>query len=241
MKKDVAPESEKNILTRQYKIFGESLDFGKFALSRAARLYIQSTRSDNLVTVEFSEKAKPREIDKYTADFEQTFANGIYAFGDASLEETAVETLSAKGKTLSVAESLTGGLIAAKIVGIAGASGVLYEGAVTYSNDSKIRRLGVSEDSLRAHGAVSEEVSREMCRGLFQSGGCAYALSTTGIAGPGGATLTKPVGLCYISVGDAENTVTQKFVFGGDRNTVRLTAAETALFMLIKFANRAKN
>lgn len=233
--KDVIRESE-NDLTRQYKIFGEGLDFGKFALSRAARLYIQTTRSDNLVTVEFSEKAKPREIDKYLANFEQTFASGIYAAKDASLEEIAVETLSAKGKTLSVAESLTGGLIAAKIVNVSGASEVFYEGVVTYSNDSKIRRLNVSEDALRSHGAVSEEISRAMCRGLFESGGCGYALSTTGIAGPGGATLTKPVGLCYISVGDKENTVTQKFVFVGDRNTVRLAAAETALFMFIKFA-----
>jgi len=138
--------------------------------------------------------------------------------------------LEARGETLATAESCTGGLIAAALTAIAGSSAVVMAGFVTYSDEAKTRLVGVAEASLAAHGAVSEAVAREMAEGALARAAVDVALSCTGIAGPGGATAGKPVGLVFI--GRARRgaaTVVQRHVFPGDRAAVRAATVAAAL------------
>ena len=146
--------------------------------------------------------------------------------------DTARDLLAAletRGMALSTAESCTGGLIAAALTAIPGSSAVVTRGYVTYSNDAKQEMLGVPADLLRTVGAVSEEVARAMAEGALRASGADMALSCTGIAGPGGATANKPVGLVFIGCatkGAAQARVA-RHVFPGDRAAVRAaTVAE---------------
>lgn len=150
-----------------------------------------------------------------------------------SLEEQVVELLAARGLTVTTAESCTGGLIAGTIVNVAGASDVLNEGYVTYSNEAKERLVGVSHDTLEIYGAVSEQTAREMARGAAAAAGADAALSATGIAGPGGGTPDKPVGLVYIGCYFKGTTEVKECRFKGNRMENRLHTVETALQMLI--------
>ncbi|MFA4949204.1 MAG: nicotinamide-nucleotide amidohydrolase family protein, partial [Candidatus Krumholzibacteriia bacterium] len=111
-------------------------------------------------------------------------------------------------------------------------SDTFREGFVTYSNDAKMTRLGVKRATLEAHGAVSEEVCREMADGARAAAGTDYALSTTGIAGPIGATPEKQVGLCFAGLAGPEGTIVRRFQFPGDREMVRLRTACFAIDML---------
>ena len=127
------------------------------------------------------------------------------------------------------AESCTGGLIAATLTAIAGSSDVVDRGFVTYSNDAKRAMLGVAEATLAAAGAVSEEVAREMADGALGVSTADIALSVTGIAGPGGATATKPVGLVFIGAARRGGTLlVERHVFGGDRSAVRQASVSVA-------------
>ena len=140
--------------------------------------------------------------------------------------------LEARGQTLATAESCTGGLIAAALTAIAGSSSVVMAGFVTYSNGAKARMVGVSEASLAAHGAVSEPVAREMAEGALTRAEVDIALSCTGIAGPGGATPGKPVGLVFIGCARrGAATVVERHVFAGDRGAVRAATVAAALRM----------
>lgn len=138
-----------------------------------------------------------------------------------------------KGVMFSIAESLTGGNVTSSIIDVSGASQVLYEGIVSYSNDSKHQRLGVTEEVLSSVGAVSYETACQMAKGLLRNG-VDYAVSTTGIAGPTGATKDKPLGLTYIGIATKNDNNAYKFVFGGDRNSVRQQAVYEALNILYK-------
>lgn len=147
--------------------------------------------------------------------------------------ERLVEVLKAHGKTMSAAESCTGGLIGASVTDIPGSSKVFLGSAVTYSNEIKESVLGVSRDSLIEHGAVSEQVAREMVIGAVRVFGSDYAVAVTGIAGPGGATETKPVGLVYIAVADGPRTVVTRNVFKGNRQEIRGSTVREACSLLI--------
>jgi nicotinamide-nucleotide amidase len=137
---------------------------------------------------------------------------------------------------LVTAESCTGGLISGCLTEIAGSSDVIDSGFVTYSNEAKVGIVGVSPQTLEESGAVSAETALEMARGALKGSKMHIAVSATGIAGPGGATDTKPVGLVYIGVanGKTGNAFTLKNMFGGDRTAVRLATVETALTALRK-------
>lgn len=161
------------------------------------------------------------------------FNKYIYAEEDVSLSRRLIDLLKVRGKVISVAESLTGGQIAAEIIKNAGASEVFYEGIVAYSNDAKTGRLSVDGGTITKYGAVSSETAYEMASGLL-SGSCDVAISTTGIAGPGGGTLTKPVGLTYIAVGTSSGIHVYKHVFSGSREDVRVKASNAALFYAVK-------
>ncbi len=142
--------------------------------------------------------------------------------------EELVELLKKTGKTLSTAESCTGGLIGGAVTSVPGSSEVFFGGAITYSNEVKEKLLGVKTDTLIAHGAVSEETAREMVAGARELFHTDVAIAVTGIAGPGGATPTKPVGLVYIAVADGPRIVVCRNVFKGDREQVREQTVSTA-------------
>lgn len=116
-----------------------------------------------------------------------------------TLEEQIVKKLQEKGYTITTAESCTGGLLAGRILNVSGASEIYMEGYITYANEAKERILGVKHETLETYGAVSKETAEEMAIGAARAAQADVALSTTGIAGPGGGTVEKPVGLIYIS------------------------------------------
>lgn len=142
--------------------------------------------------------------------------------------------------TLATAESCTGGMVAAALTDIAGSSDVVERGFVTYSNAAKHELLGVPTDLIDAHGAVSAEVAAAMAAGTVAHAPVDLAVSITGIAGPGGATPTKPVGLVYLGIvrkGAAART--ERHVFAGDRAAIRTAATRRALELLLDTAHGA--
>jgi len=140
--------------------------------------------------------------------------------------------LAVKGFTLAVAESCTGGLISERLTGISGSSVYFMEGVVTYSNDAKIRSLGVDAELIREHGAVSAQVAEAMADGVKHRADTDFGLSVTGIAGPGGGTEEKPVGLVYIALADDAHVEHRKLILPGDRNLIRWRASQAALDLL---------
>lgn len=151
-----------------------------------------------------------------------------------SLEECLVEKLTHLGMTVTTAESCTGGLIAGTLVNVSGASDVLNEGYVTYSNEAKERLVGVSHDTLEAYGAVSEQTAREMAEGAAKAAKADVGLSSTGIAGPGGGTAEKPVGLIYVGCSVRGKTRVRECCFTGNRMENRLETVKTALSMALE-------
>lgn len=146
-----------------------------------------------------------------------------------TLVEQLAVALKHRDQMMATAESCTGGLIAATLTAIAGSSDVVDRGFVTYSNDAKRAMLGVAEATLVAAGAVSEEVAREMADGALGVSAADIALSVTGIAGPGGATATKPVGLVFIGAARRGGTLlVERHVFAGDRTAVRNASVSVA-------------
>ena len=143
-----------------------------------------------------------------------------------------VETLQKRHLFLSTAESCTGGLLAGKLIEAPGASDVYYEGFITYSNHAKEERLGVQGTTLQSHGAVSAECAIEMALGAARVSRSDIGLSTTGIAGPGGGSADKPVGLCYIGSSNRGQARAVECRFEGDRSQVRAQAVDAALSLL---------
>lgn len=137
--------------------------------------------------------------------------------------------------TIATAESCTGGLVAKTITDFSGVSDIFGEGYVTYSNDAKMKNLGVNPETLKNYGAVSRETCEEMAKGIRLRSGATIGVSTTGIAGPGGGTKEKPVGLVYIGVSTEEKTVVEELRLTGTREEVRQKTVES-LFELIQKA-----
>jgi nicotinamide-nucleotide amidase len=150
-----------------------------------------------------------------------------------SVAEALLAKARGNGLKIATAESCTGGLIAGLLTEIAGSSNVFERGFVTYSNDAKHELLGVSEDFLKTHGAVSAPVARAMAEGALKHSRADIAIAVTGIAGPGGGTPEKPVGLVYITAARGNETRTEEHRFGNPgRNQVRLRTVEAALRLL---------
>ncbi|MCQ0986268.1 CinA family protein [Jiella marina] len=151
-----------------------------------------------------------------------------------ALAREIVERYTAAGWTLATAESCTGGLVAGAITEIAGSSAVLDRGFVTYSNCAKIELLGVMEAALDAHGAVSQAVARQMAEGARERAGVTVAVSITGIAGPGGGTALKPVGLVHFACAGPKGTVHREERFGDiGRAGIRERSVVVALGLLV--------
>lgn len=148
------------------------------------------------------------------------------------LEEKIVKKLLEKRYTVTTAESCTGGLLAGRILNVSGASGVYNEGHITYSNEAKERILGVSHETLEKYGAVSSQTAREMAEGAAKGANAQVGLSTTGIAGPGGGTIEKPVGLIYVGCHINGETFVKECRFQGNREKNRNAAVEAVLELL---------
>jgi nicotinamide-nucleotide amidase len=156
----------------------------------------------------------------------------IFAEERIGLEEAVGRLLTAQHKTLAVAESCTGGLIGHRLTQIAGSSAYFLGGVIAYANESKIRELGVARELLERHGAVSEEVARAMAAGVRTRFGADYGVATTGIAGPEGGTVEKPVGTVWLAVADAAGTVAKLRCFPTTREHVKLWSSQQALDLL---------
>jgi nicotinamide-nucleotide amidase len=159
----------------------------------------------------------------------------IFGFDEDTFEGLAAALMIEKGLTLSVAESLTGGLITDRLTNVPGSSAFLNRGIVAYSNECKKDLLGVPAQILDTYGAVSEETAKLMAEGVRKLGGTALGLATTGIAGPAGGSAIKPVGTVYIAVCDKKHTICHHFAFKWDRRRIKEISAQHALNMLRKF------
>ncbi len=156
----------------------------------------------------------------------------IYGTNEEELETAIGKLLTERKLTIAVAESCTGGLLADKITDVSGSSNYFQQGLVTYSNKSKVEVLGVPSILLEQHGAVSKEVAEAMAAGIRRVARTDIGLSTTGIAGPTGATSVKPLGLVWVGYADAETTLAVRFQFGDGRRRVKERAAQAALELL---------
>ena len=156
-----------------------------------------------------------------------------------TLAQSVLEACRARHWRLATAESCTGGLVAGALTAIAGSSEIVERGFVTYSNEAKSEMLGVPPETIAEHGAVSEETAAAMAQGALARAPVDLAISVTGIAGPGGATPTKPVGLVLLGLARRDGTCcTERRVFPGDRSAVREAALEVALRLLEAEARR---
>lgn len=157
--------------------------------------------------------------------------------GPVAAAEPLLACCRGAGLKLATAESCTGGLIAACLTETAGSSDVFERGFVTYSNAAKTEILGVSASLIAEHGAVSDPVARAMAAGALERSPADIVLATTGIAGPGGGTADKPVGLVYIAAARRGGPVhVEKHMFDGDRAAVRLATVHMALALALRFA-----
>jgi nicotinamide-nucleotide amidase len=182
--------------------------------------------------VDFRLIGPPGPLAQVEPDIRAVLGEWIYSEGE-SLEAAIVRLLAEKHLTLATAESCTGGSLAGRITNVAGASDVFLAGYVTYANEAKENTLGVPSDLLAAHGAVSEPVAAAMAEGARRVSGAKFALSTTGIAGPGGGTESKPVGTVYLGLAsEGHPTVVRRCYFPLDRITFKHMTSSAALDLL---------
>lgn len=153
-------------------------------------------------------------------------------------ERTAIEALLLRGLRVSLAESCTGGLIAKRLTDIAGSSGAVYGGCVTYTNEAKMQLLGVRADTLDKYGAVSEPVAKEMARGIRVRTGTEIGVSVTGLAGPGGGSAECPVGTVYVGISTSRGEQVQRLQLppARPRSYIRTVAATRAIELILQAA-----
>jgi len=179
-----------------------------------------------------NERFADAEIAKIEKIIRKRFGGYIYGVDKETLADKVVNMLIKGKKTIAVAESCTGGLIANMVTDVPGASNTFIEGIVSYSNGSKSRDLGVRPEVLKKYGAVSPQVAGEMAGGIRKRAAADIGLGVTGIAGPDGATKTKPVGLVYIALSTGRKVLCHQLKFSGSRAEIKYQASQAALDML---------
>ena len=179
-----------------------------------------------------TQEAAQQRVDELASKMEEALDDWLYSSQGDSLEQIVLYYLGLRQATLAVAESCTGGLVAQRITSVPGSSRSFLGGAVVYSNQLKISFANVAPDVITQYGAVSEEVAKALASGIRQRTGATIGLGITGIAGPGGATDTKPAGRVYIAVSDATRTDVLEQTFRGGRNRVREWSATQALDLI---------
>ncbi len=189
---------------------------------------------EDVIEIFYDENVSKRLADDVLRLFAEGLAENAYALDDTPLAEQLVYLLKLRGKKISLAESFTGGGIASKIVSVPGASDVYFEGLNTYHEQSKMKRLGVREYTLRSYGAVSDQTAYEMAAGLIATDACDISIATTGLAGPKSDRSEQPVGLCYIAIGTKEKVLVYRYKFDGNREDITNKAINYALFLAYK-------
>lgn len=244
VEKEVIPYLQKRQngwhIKRQYRFMniGESLLMDRLQsfINNYSSLKIVSYSTDGGIDLIVSTNNKDNTLlfEEACQTLERNMSQYIIGDCKKTIQELVVHRLIEKGYSIGIAESLTGGMLASMIVDVPGSSNIFNEAFVTYSNESKVTRLGVSKESLETKGAVSEEVAVEMAEGVKKTTNATIGISTTGIAGPGGSTSRKPVGLVYIGITMNGKTKVYRHVFSGNRDRVRKKTCDTALFYLYK-------
>ncbi len=192
------------------------------------RLSAKGTKGESAAVLE-------RILDQKQAEIEALIPQFIFGYGLDSLESVLGDILKKQGKTIATAESCTGGHLAHTITSIPGCSAYFMGSIIAYSNEVKVRQLGVEATTLKEHGAVSEPTVIQMVKGVCQLLGTDMAIATSGIAGPGGGTPEKPVGTVWIAVGNQDKVETMKLEIGKDRLTNIQYTSSRALNMARKF------
>ncbi len=179
------------------------------------------------------EKEAKKLVKPVVKELKNRFGPCIYTTNaDITLEKAVVDLLIANKLTVSTVESCTGGMLAARLINVSGVSDVYKSGYITYSNKAKRRILGIKKGLLEKKGAVSEEVAKEMAKGAAAISRAEVAVSITGIAGPGGGTEEKPVGLVYIACSVCGKIKVRRYNFRGNRAKIRETAVSSALILM---------
>ena len=177
-------------------------------------------------------EAAQQRVDELASKLEEALDSHLFASSDEKLEQIVLYYLELKQETLAVAESCTGGLLSQRITSISGSSRSFLGGAVVYSNELKTDFAEVPPELIETYGAVSAQVAEAMAKGIRRRVGSTIGVGVTGIAGPGGGTEEKPVGLVYIAVSYGNKTESRECNFRGDRDRVRLWASQQALDMV---------
>ena len=185
-------------------------------------------------TLRITAKAKTVEearalIKPMSDEMKRRFGQSLYATGETSIEEVVAKYLVDNDLKIAVAESCTGGLVSASLINYPGISSVFMEGCVTYSNEAKMKSLGVKQETLDVFGAVSSQCAEEMAAGVAKRYNTNIGIATTGIAGPDGGTDEKPVGLVYFGIYINGKVISKKYIFNGNRQGIRVRAANTIL------------
>lgn len=180
------------------------------------------------------EKQALQRAEKIKNQVNECLGEYIIGYNEDTLETLLLKLLKKHNYTIATAESCTGGMLAANLVNCSGISKYFAEGFITYSNEAKMKHLGVLEKTLQQYGAVSEQTAKEMAEGVRVKTNSDIGLSTTGIAGPDGGTLQKPVGLVYIGLAIGDQTYVQELRLSGTRQSIREKAVKNILFYLYK-------
>ncbi len=231
-----------NIVTRYFKIFGirellveQGVDDLKQLESKGIYLTTYCSNNEVALVLRADENADIGLINDVAVKISEKFGRNIYSFENEELENTVYKLLQMRKKKVSTVESVTGGLIANKLVSIPGISDYFNEGLVTYSSNSKISRLDVDPESIDKFGAVSETVAIAMCKGLLNNPLNEIVIATTGNAGPTAEIGDADVGVCYIAIGERGNVHVFEHKFVGERNYVREAIAKQSLFYLVNY------
>ncbi len=229
------------LYSREVRIFGVGESSATYLLDELIKNQTNPTIAPYAATCEVTLRVTARcqsdeegkaLVQPVISEIRRVLGDAVYDDDGHSLPAVCHRMLTERGRTLAVAESCTGGLLSSAFVDIPGSSRYFLDGAVTYSNAAKIQRLGVSQGTLDAEGAVSERCAKEMAEGMRKTAGSDYALATTGIAGPDGGTPNKPVGLVYIALASKDGTEVKELKLGGDRSRIRMHATLAACDLL---------
>lgn len=205
-------------------------------MKRGTNPTVGTTVHDGLVSVRVYASGSAQEVEtmilEKTAQIKERLGPLIFSTGDVSLSNVVGDLLTEKKQTVATAESCTGGLLAQRLTDIPGSSRYFLRGWIPYANNAKIADLQVDSDLLDRHGAVSEPVAAVLAENAGRIAGADWGIGITGIAGPDGGTLDKPVGLVYIGLASRSRVQVRRCQFAGDRNGVRLRAADMALSLL---------
>lgn len=238
-----------DIITKKYggsfgrsfiKTVGATIDDVNAVISKAKELCpecdfnVSESFSDCTIEIVYPESLSKSVYDSVVRIILSGLNDYVYALENVTLAQRLFQLLQLRRMKISVAESFTGGGVSKRLVDVPGISEVYFEGLNTYSNQSKMKRLGVEELILKQYGAVSEQTAYQMAEGLLSTGDCDIAIATTGIAGPKSDSTSKPVGLLYIAVGTRESINVYKYTLNGSREKITETAINIALFQAYK-------